>query len=81
MHLRLATKFSITIIGVLALSLLSNAAALFAAWRVSRRLEVIATGNLPIAAAAEEFKAALFDETALLAEQKLENEEQGPLAA
>ena len=81
MRLRLATKFSMTIMGVLALALLSNIVALFAAWRVHKRLEEIATGNVPIAAAAEKFKAALLHETALVATEASDDGARGSLGS
>jgi signal transduction histidine kinase len=61
-RLRLATKFSATILGIFTLSLLSNMMALFVAWRVDKRLDEIARANVPSAGAAEEFRASLLEE-------------------
>ena len=47
MGLRLATKFSWTILGIVAISILSSLAALYVAWRVGRRLEDTAHESLP----------------------------------
>jgi signal transduction histidine kinase len=47
MGLRLATKFSWTILGIVAISILSSLVALYAAWRVNRRLEETARESLP----------------------------------
>ena len=62
MRLRLATRFSAIIVAIFALSLLSNMMALFAAWRVEKRLGEIARADVPSANAAEEFRAALQEE-------------------
>ncbi len=47
MRLRLATTFSATILGVLALSISSSLLALYAAWRIDRRLEEAHKETLP----------------------------------
>ena len=65
MRLRLATKFSAIIVGIFALSLLSNVMALFVAWRVGKRMDEIARADVPSASAAEEFRAALLEERAV----------------
>jgi signal transduction histidine kinase len=62
MRLRLATRFSATIVSIFLLSLLSNLMAFFAAWRVDKRLDEIARANVPSAGAAEKFRAALLEE-------------------
>ena len=65
MRLRLATKFSAIIVGIFALSLLSNVMALFVAWRVGKRMDEIARADVPSASAAEEFRAAVLEEKAV----------------
>ena len=65
MRLRLATKFSAIIVGIFALSLLSNVMALFVAWRVGKRMDEITTADVPSASAAQEFRAALLEERAV----------------
>ena len=47
MRLRLATKFSATILGVLALSISSSVLALYAAWRIQYRMEEAHKETLP----------------------------------
>jgi signal transduction histidine kinase len=65
MRLRLASRFSALILAIFALALLSNLMALFAAWRVERRLKEIATADVPSADAADEFRTALQEERLL----------------
>ena len=65
MRLRLASRFSALILAIFALALLSNLMALFAAWRVEKRLKEIATADVPIADAADEFRTALQEERLL----------------
>ncbi len=62
MRLRLASRFSAIIVAIFALALLSNMMALFAAWRVEKRLGEVAGADMPIADAADEFRAALQEE-------------------
>lgn len=47
MRLRLATKFSWSILGIVALSIVSSGVAWYAAWRVNRRLDLNARQALP----------------------------------
>ncbi len=47
MAFKLATKFSWTILGILAISILSSAMTLYAAWRVHRRLDEMSRDSLP----------------------------------
>ncbi|HEV2972759.1 MAG TPA: ATP-binding protein [Pirellulales bacterium] len=47
MGLRLGTKFSWTIFGIVAISILSSLVALYAAWRVNKRLEETARESFP----------------------------------
>ena len=47
MGLRLATKFSWTISGIVAISILSSLAALYGAWRINRRLDEAARESFP----------------------------------
>ena len=50
MRSRLATKFSVTILGVVVLAILSSLVTLYAAWRVNIRLEEASRENLPASA-------------------------------
>ena len=56
MRLRLGTKFSATIAGILAFSIVSSLLALFAAWRVDQRLEQAHREELPSEAAGPKSK-------------------------
>ena len=47
MRFKLATKFSWTILGIVAISILSSSMTLFAAWRIDRRLEEMSRDSLP----------------------------------
>ena len=53
MRSRLATKFSVTILGVVVLAILSSLVTLYAAWRVNIRLEEADRENLPSVRAEE----------------------------
>ena len=65
MRLRLATKFSATILGVLALSISSSLLALYAAWRIDRRLEEAHKETLP-SVRAEEVEIILLERNTLV---------------
>ena len=60
MRIRLATRFSATIAGILTLSLVSSLVALYAAWCVDRRLEQAHQEDLP-SVRAEEIQILLLD--------------------
>jgi signal transduction histidine kinase len=62
MHLRMATKFSATILGVLALAALSSALALLCSWQVAGLLHVTVNENLASARTAEELEIALLEQ-------------------
>src|SRR5579871_2706591 len=67
MRFKLSTKFAWSILGIVALSLVSSVVAAYGAWRVNRRLEETARENLPTVRA-EDAKLILSDRTALLAQ-------------
>ena len=66
MRLSLATKFSVTILGVVALAILSSLVTLYAAWRVNIRLDEARRGNL-LSVRAEEVEIAILEGNNLLA--------------
>jgi signal transduction histidine kinase len=74
MRLNLATRFSATIVGVLALSILSSLVALYAAYRVNRRLEEIARESMP-SVRAEDAEIILVQRHELLAMYLLDGEQ------
>ncbi len=71
MRIRLATRFSATIAGILTLSMISSVAALCAAWRVDQRLEQAQQEALP-GTRAEEVEMLLFERNSLVAAQLLD---------
>lgn len=72
MRLKLATRFSVTIVGVLTLSILSSLVALYAAYRVTKRLEETARENMPTVRA-EEAEITLLERSTLAASYLLDN--------
>ena len=73
MRLRLATRFSATIAGILTLSIVSSLLALYAAWRVDRRLEQAHQEELP-SVRAEEVEILLLERNSLVAAQLLDKD-------
>jgi signal transduction histidine kinase len=73
MRFRLATRFSATIAGILTLSMISSLVALYAAWRVNRRLEQAHQEELP-SIRAETVENLLLERNALLAAQLLDKD-------
>ena len=71
MRLNLATKFSVTILGVVLLAILSSLVTLYAAWRVNIRLEEAARENLP-SVRVEEVDIALLEGNNLIAAHLLD---------
>jgi len=71
MRPRLATRFSWTILGIVAVSTLSSLVALYGAWRVNRRLEDAARENLP-SVRPEEVEIALGERNSLIASYLLD---------
>jgi signal transduction histidine kinase len=71
MRWNLATKFSVTILGVVVVAFLSSLVTWYAAWRVERRLEEAGRENLP-AVLAEEVEIVLFEGNHLIASQLLD---------
>lgn len=72
MRLRLATKFSVTILGVLALSIFSSLLALYAAWRIDQRLEETHKETLP-SVRGEEVEIILLERNTVVASYLLDN--------
>jgi len=77
MRLRLATKFSATILGVVALSVLSSLVALYAAWRTNRRLEKT-NQETTASVRVEEVQIALLQRNTLLAAYLLDKGNHDP---
>ncbi len=73
MRFRLATRFSATIAGILALSIISSLVALYAAWRVDRRLEQAHQEELP-SVRAEEMEILLLQRNSWVAAQLLDKD-------
>ena len=73
MRFRLATRFSATIAGILTLSIVSSLVALYAAWRVDRRLEQAHQEELP-SVRAEEVEILLLERNSLVAAQLLDKD-------
>jgi len=73
MRLRLATRFSATIAGILTLSIVSSLLALYAAWRVDQRLEQAHQEELP-SVRAEEVEILLLERNSLVAAQLLDKD-------
>jgi len=71
MRLRLATKFSATILGVVGLAILSSLVTLYAAWRISARLEEAKWENSS-SVGAEQVEVAIFEGNNLLASHLLD---------
>ena len=66
MRLRLATRILIAIVGVVTIGTLSSAAALIAAWRVERHIEVTEGEHVPSVRAAERLEIALLRQRGLV---------------
>ena len=72
MRLRLATRFSVTILGILTISIFSSLLTLYAAWRIDQRLEETRTETLP-SVRAEEVEVILLQRNMQVASYLLDN--------